>query len=352
MGLTQKLGTIPLAIQTDSSNNVGIGGTPSGSFKFEAIGLTRLASSGATILTINSTNANGSANVYQQSGTNIGWIGNGSSSLIGGSTNDFTINGQTNINLAIGGFSRVIVNSSGNVGIGTSSPQRTFDARGTVNLSTTAPTVGSTSGAYADVHLRTFSGYPTAQAKIVVVDFFTDFYSTYTDGFRWFNWDSAGTTPVERMRITSGGSVCINSTSPLNANAKLNINGELWMGNVTAGAGNSTLKYNSGTGLVTFDASARIFKKDITDLQYGLDSVLKMQPKKYKWKSNDYEDLGFIADEMYEVVPEIVALADNKVNNNGLKDGEPLSINYDRLVPVLVKAIQELNQKVTALENK
>ena len=158
------------------------------------------------------------------------------------------------------------------------------------------------------------------------------------------------TNNTERMRITSGGSVCINSTSPLDASAKLNVSGNVYLGATASGAGNSTLKYNTGTGLVSFDTSARIFKKDIVDLEYGLDAVLKMSSKKYKWKSNDNEDLGFIADEMYNVVPEVVYLADNKINKTELQDGEPMGINYDRLVPILVKGMQEQQAQIEELK--
>jgi hypothetical protein len=42
MGLTQRLGTIPLAIQTDTSNNVGIGGAANASFKLQVTGATNL----------------------------------------------------------------------------------------------------------------------------------------------------------------------------------------------------------------------------------------------------------------------------------------------------------------------
>jgi len=152
---------------------------------------------------------------------------------------------------------------------------------------------------------------------------------------------------TERMRITSGGEVCVNRTS---GSGKFNVDGTFYMYNMSTGAGNSTLKYNTSTGLVTNDSSARIFKKDIVDLEYGLDAVLKMSSKKYKWKSNDTEDLGFIADEMFEIIPEIVYLANNKINKTELQDGEPMGINYDRLVPVLVKAIQEQNQLIENLE--
>ena len=43
MGLTQKLGTLPLAILTDASNNVGIGAAPSGSYKLEVTGTGRFS---------------------------------------------------------------------------------------------------------------------------------------------------------------------------------------------------------------------------------------------------------------------------------------------------------------------
>jgi Chaperone of endosialidase len=253
---------------------------------------------------------------------------------------------------------RMRITSGGNVGIGTTSPASLLQVNGQFRqvyskafASNPLDTDGysghiivnsnNTNGDLAGIGLYTGSAYTAAAGLFALRESASAASMVFYTG---------SNLASERMRITSGGSVCINSTSPLNGNAKLNINGELWMGNVTAGAGNSTLKYNSNTGLVTFDASARIFKKDIIDLEYGLYSVLKMQPKKYKWKSNDCEDLGFIADEMYQIIPEIVALADNKVNNNGLNYGEPLSINYDRLAPILVKAIQELKSEIDTLK--
>jgi hypothetical protein len=153
----------------------------------------------------------------------------------------------------------------------------------------------------------------------------------------------------EAMRILSDGKVCINRTS---GDGVLNLSGTFYMYGMSSGAGTSTLKYNTGTGLVSFDTSARIFKKDIINLEYGLKSVLKMCSKKYKWKSNNLDDLGFIADEMYQIIPEVVYLADNKLNPTKLKDGEPMGINYDRLVPVLVKAIQELKSELDQLKAK
>jgi hypothetical protein len=226
----------------------------------------------------------------------------------------------------------VVIKDNGNVGIGTSSPQLKFVVS---NSGSQGFEINSNSGSYS--------------GGIDVLC-----YNRSTSAYAPMNFDASQITfgtngSGERMRITSGGNVCVNKTS---GDGKFNIEGTFYMYGMSSGAGTSTLKYSTSTGLVTYDSSARIFKKDIVNLEYGLDAVLKMQPKKYKWKSNNIQDLGFIADEMHQIIPEIVFLAENKINKSELKDGEPMGINYDRLVPVLVKAIQELKAEIDELKNK
>ena len=111
---------------------------------------------------------------------------------------------------AVSPTERMRIDSSGRLGIGTSSAQRLLDARGSVNLSTTAPTVSAIG--YADIHLRTYSGAPNSPARITVVDSFMDFYTTFTDGFRWFNWSSDGVA-AQRMTLDSSGRLGIGTTS-------------------------------------------------------------------------------------------------------------------------------------------
>jgi hypothetical protein len=155
------------------------------------------------------------------------------------------------------------------------------------------------------------------------------------------------------MRITSGGQIVMGRTTP-SGSGRLTVDGDLYLHNITSGAGQSTLKYNyTSTGLVTYDTSSRLLKKDIENLGYGLDDVLKMSAKKYKWKRDDSIDLGFIADEMVKIIPEIVFFSTEMTNETtGVPIGEPLSINYDRLIPVLVKAIQEQQAQIELLYNK
>ncbi len=226
---------------------------------------------------------------------------------------------------------RMRITSAGNVGIGTTAP---------VSISgfTSLEVKGSSSGLIYVTNASTQAGHFYVNSGGVLIG------ASSNDPL------VLNTNNTERMRITSGGTVLVNATAVLDASAKFQTNGNVYLGNQPAGAGTGTLKYNASTGLVSYDASARIYKKEIIDLEYGLDSILKMSPKKYKWKSNDDIDLGFIADEMYSIIPEIVFLANNKVNETELKDGEPMGINYDRIVPVLVKAIQELKAEIDILK--
>jgi len=80
-----------------------------------------LTSSAVTSASVNSTNANGSAFIFKNSGTSVGWVGNGSSSFVGASASDFGINGQTNLIFGASGYEGMRLTSTG-LGIGTSSP--------------------------------------------------------------------------------------------------------------------------------------------------------------------------------------------------------------------------------------
>ena len=71
--------------------------------------------------------------------------------------------------------------------------------------------------------------------------------------------------------------------------------------------------------------------------------ALKAVSFKYKDKSNLPKgvQLGFIAQEVREILPELVK-----------KEGEFLKLNYHGIIPVLVEALKELNKKVTRLEKE
>ncbi|HDT5861823.1 TPA: tail fiber domain-containing protein [Aeromonas hydrophila subsp. hydrophila] len=87
-------------------------------------------------------------------------------------------------------------------------------------------------------------------------------------------------------------------------------------------------------------------KKNIVNVQTGVDVVSKLRPVGYEFKSNDKHEYGFIAQELREVVPECVT-------ETGMTVGEVdnvLAVNYTGLIPFLTKAIQEQQEMINALK--
>jgi len=113
-------------------------------------------------------------------------------------------------------------------------------------------------------------------------------------------------------------------------------------------------------------SDARI-KENVVDITYGLNAVMAMRPVEYDfcdWYNPDIPDktrLGFIAQEVKVVVPEVVNIAtDPRSFQYKADDDTPVvethetiedmhSIEEQQIIPILVKAIQELNAKIDAL---
>ena len=100
-----------------------------------------------------------------------------------------------------------------------------------------------------------------------------------------------------------------------------------------SGNGDATL-----TGTLT-QSSDRIFKKEIEDLPYGLKEVMQMQPRSYRYKASNQKSIGFVAQELKELVPELVKGEDGN-----------LSVAYSLVTSVLTNAIKELNVQNVNLE--
>ena len=91
-------------------------------------------------------------------------------------------------------------------------------------------------------------------------------------------------------------------------------------------------------------------KTNIQKSSYGLDIIEKLNPVTFEWDQRDggrkgLKDLGFIAQELQESDDEYLQL----VNSN---DPEKLQASYGRLIPVMIKAIQELQEEIKYLKNK
>lgn len=99
-------------------------------------------------------------------------------------------------------------------------------------------------------------------------------------------------------------------------------------------------------------------KKNIRSLPYGLDALLKLNPVSFEWKndvSGDGEKLGLIAQEVLKVIPQVVKTHESIVGNETSgqitrKEMDRYGIYYSDLIPVLIKSIQEQQQKIDTLE--
>ena len=165
---------------------------------------------------------------------------------------------------------------------------------------------------------------------------------------------------TEAMRIASNGAVMINTTA--NNLGKLNVSGSIYLFDLGSGAGSSTLKYDHlSTGRVTYDTSSRLVKENIENSPYGLNEILQLQPRKYFRKDDQRNEIGLIADEVVDILPEFVPIGQKKLITENKEDIEliPVGVNYEKLTAVLIKGIQEqqaiieqLEARLTALESK
>lgn len=106
-----------------------------------------------------------------------------------------------------------------------------------------------------------------------------------------------------------------------------------------------TTVYASNGTINTSDARE---KKNIQELDYGLETLMQLKPVSYEWKedvSNMGTKLGFVAQDLLEVVPEVVvtkeAVKNRETGEVTYQEAERMGVFYDDLIPVLTKAIQE-----------
>ena len=102
-----------------------------------------------------------------------------------------------------------------------------------------------------------------------------------------------------------------------------------------------------GYGANFVHVSDKRLKKDIKPLSVGLNELLKIQPVDYKWKRNSSPDRGFIAQDLYKVYPNAVqpSITDDPKE-------EPWGVMADKLIPLLVKSIQEQQEIIENLKTR
>jgi hypothetical protein len=101
------------------------------------------------------------------------------------------------------------------------------------------------------------------------------------------------------------------------------------------------------TDSVTFagitETSALKYKENIFSIEDTLDTVLKLRPVKYNIKGEEKVEIGLIAEEVHELIPELI-----KYNSENEID----SISYTRLAAVLIGAIKEQQIQINKLKEQ
>ncbi|MEM9548175.1 MAG: tail fiber domain-containing protein [Bacteroidota bacterium] len=97
-------------------------------------------------------------------------------------------------------------------------------------------------------------------------------------------------------------------------------------------------------------------KSNVAPIEYGLEQLMQLEPKGYDHHDSEYfedgrvvlkgkktsKDIGFLAQEVFEVIPEAVSRPDSE-------EEQLWSMDYTRLIPVLVKSIQQQQEMIEAL---
>ena len=163
------------------------------------------------------------------------------------------------------------------------------------------------------------------------------------------------TTNAERMRIDSSGNVLVSVTSTAHTSAGFTIE-NAGIPYVTRGSGGTLMGFytttaasigsitNSGGVAVLYNTTSdQRLKTNIVDAPSGnIDSI---KVRSFDWIANgSHQKYGMVAQELIEVAPYAV----NKPENLD----EMMAVDYSKLVPMMIKEIQDLKQRITALENK
>jgi hypothetical protein len=95
------------------------------------------------------------------------------------------------------------------------------------------------------------------------------------------------------------------------------------------------------TATTIVETSAQRYKENVKPLDSQLDNISKLNPVEFDWKKDNRHDIGFIAEEVQKVYPDLVSES---------SEGRIEGINYSKLTSVLIKAIQEQQEQINNLQ--
>ena len=250
-------------------------------------------------------------------------------------------------------------NTTKRLGIGTASPGQNLTVKGNISLGTATiadrialtPTRWGYGAAYPVIMVGQSSGLQTVSIGYDPIDNTNGDFNgdgrevLFRNGVQFVTPNAANNAFNLTNLVLKDGNVGIGTAS---LSEKLHVVGN---GRFTAvGAGTFANNLNiTSDGTLTTSTSDEKYKYNILPINYGLNTILQLKPINFQWIEGEEQDLGFIAQDVADIIPEAV-------NTNWNSD---LLMRYESLIPILTKAIQEqqvvikaLEQRILNLENK
>ena len=181
-------------------------------------------------------------------------------------------------------------------------------------------------------------------------------FSTTADG---------ASSPTERLRITSAGSLLVGTSSPFTSAARIHVDVAsatlgAWVSSTATTSGRLHMRFENPNGVVgsistsgtatSYNVSSDYrLKENVTAITDGIERVKQLNPSRFNFISDaDTAVDGFLAHEAAAVVPEAVTGEKDAVDADG--NPEYQGIDQSKLVPLLTAALQEAISKIESLE--
>ena len=257
----------------------------------------------------------------------------------------------------------LVITGDGKIGKGTTNPAVDLDissSQPNINLTDSDNArIAQLSGSAGDLYLRADTGNGAGSSKIILEIDGSEKARMDADGRTGFGTTTTGNgkLTVQETSTGSSGILVLNNASTVNSSItplmQMQFNGDssLGTGSRFIAFANQNDFIGSITGApsnVAYNTSSdRNLKENIVDASSQLDIVKAIQIREFDWKKDSHHDLGVIAQELYEVIPNIVTEGSETPDADGFV--MPWSVDYGKLTPYLTQAIQEQQKLIESL---